>query len=120
MLARNSADIRAIVLENAPQNHQLIAPIIQKDIVSVAVMETISVIISDLGDALFSILIDEACDISIKEQMVVVICYVNTKGEVIERFLGVEHVTDTSARTLKKTLDNLLCRNRLSISRLRG
>ena len=64
------------------------APTIQKDIVSAAAMETISVIISDLGDALFSILIDEARDISIKEQMAVVIRYVDKKGQVIERFFG--------------------------------
>jgi len=41
------------------------------------------VIIKDLGDSLFSILIDESRDISIKEQMVVVLRYVDNNGHII-------------------------------------
>ncbi|KAJ9565564.1 hypothetical protein OSB04_001530 [Centaurea solstitialis] len=40
---------------------------------------------------LFSILIDECLDVSTKEQMTHVIQYVNMKGCVIERFLGIAH-----------------------------
>ncbi|GMP66334.1 hypothetical protein CsSME_00026731 [Camellia sinensis var. sinensis] len=68
-----------VALSNAPQNLKLTSPDIQKDIVNVAAFETINVIIRDLGDVLFSILIDEARDISIKEQMEVVIQYVDKK-----------------------------------------
>jgi hypothetical protein len=46
------------------------------------------VIIKDLGDSLFSILIDESCDISIKEQMAVVLRYVDNSGHIIELFLA--------------------------------
>ncbi|XP_057471022.1 uncharacterized protein LOC130759834 [Actinidia eriantha] len=119
-LAEHNEDVKSVALNNAPQNLKLVAPEIQKDIVSVAASETINVIIKDLGDALFSILIDEARDISIKEQMAVVIRYVNKEGHVIERFLGIEHVTNTSALTLKKAVEDLFCRHGLSISRLRG
>ena len=66
-------DVKVVALSNAPQNLKLTSPDIQKDIINVAAFETINVIIRDLGDALFSILIDEARDISIKEQMAVVI-----------------------------------------------
>ena len=119
-LTEHNEDVKSVALNNAPQNLKLVAPEIQKDIVSVAASETINVIIKDLGDALFSILIDEARDISIKEQMAVVIRYVNKEGHVIERFLGIEHVTNTNALTLKKAVEDLFCRHGLSISRLRG
>jgi Domain of unknown function (DUF4371) len=39
---------------------------------------------------------------------------------VIERFLGIEHVSDTTASSLKIALEALFARHGLSISRLRG
>ena len=47
------------VLKNAHGNLKLTAPKIQKDIVRVATSETTKVILDDLGDNLFAILIDE-------------------------------------------------------------
>ncbi|XP_057720354.1 uncharacterized protein LOC130934845 [Arachis stenosperma] len=55
--------------KNARGNLKLIAPSIQKDIVRAAARETTKVIVDDLGDELFAVLVDEARDISIKEQM---------------------------------------------------
>ncbi|XP_028117728.1 zinc finger MYM-type protein 1-like [Camellia sinensis] len=46
-----------------------------------AAFETINAIIRDLDDALFSILIDEARNISINKQMTVAIRYVDKKGQ---------------------------------------
>ncbi|XP_028070321.1 zinc finger MYM-type protein 1-like [Camellia sinensis] len=119
-LADHNEDVKVVTLSNAPQNLKLTSPDIQKDIVNVAAFETINVIIRDLGDALFSILIDEAREKSIKEQMAVVIRYVDKKGQVIERFLGIEHVANTNAPLLKQAMENLFSRLGLSISRLRG
>ncbi|XP_058187974.1 uncharacterized protein LOC131304658 [Rhododendron vialii] len=113
-------DVKAIVLANAPQNNKLTSPEIQKDIVCVVAREAVNVIVRDVGDALFAILVDEARDNSIKEQMALAIRYVDKKGHVIERFLGVEHVPNTSAMSLKKAVGNLFCRLGLSIGRLRG
>jgi hypothetical protein len=53
-----------------------------------------------------------------KEQMVVALCYVNKTGQVIERFLGVVHVSNTSALTLKSALEELFAKHRLSLSRI--
>jgi Domain of unknown function (DUF4371) len=39
---------------------------------------------------------------------------------VIERFLDIEHVSDTTASSLKIALEALFARHGLSISRLRG
>ncbi|XP_031265295.1 zinc finger MYM-type protein 1-like [Pistacia vera] len=119
-LANHNEDYNAVAFKNAPDNLKLTSPKIQKDIVSAASNETVSAIIRDLGDSLFSIMIDESRDISRKEQMTIVLCYVNKNGLVVELFLGVEHVTCTTTLSLKATLYNFFSRHRLSFSRLRG
>ncbi|KAJ9546651.1 LOW QUALITY PROTEIN: hypothetical protein OSB04_019194 [Centaurea solstitialis] len=45
---------------------------------------------------------------------------VDTKGHIIEHFLGVEHVPNTTSISLKMTLDDLFSQHGLSISNLRG
>ncbi|XP_016471232.2 uncharacterized protein LOC107793401 [Nicotiana tabacum] len=52
--------------------------------------------------------------------MDLVIRYVNKKGEVIERFLGIVHVNDISALSLQKTIYDLLLDHSLSSSKLCG
>ncbi|KAI5324422.1 hypothetical protein L3X38_033495 [Prunus dulcis] len=96
------------------------SPKIQKDIVNAVVVETTNAIISDIGDSLFSILLDESRDVSVKEQMVVMFRYVDNKGYLIERFMGIEHVASTTALSLKTSIDALFARHHLSISRLHG
>ncbi|XP_075675139.1 uncharacterized protein LOC142644398 [Castanea sativa] len=49
--------------------------------------ETSKVIIKDLDNGFFLILVDESRDISVKEQMTLVLRYVNKKGIIIKRFL---------------------------------
>jgi hypothetical protein len=78
------------------------------------------VIIKDLGDSLFSILIDKSHDISIKEQMAVILRYVDNNGHIIECFIGIQHVRDTTASSLKATIEASFSKHGLSISRLRG
>ncbi|VVA39567.1 PREDICTED: zinc finger MYM-type 1, partial [Prunus dulcis] len=59
-------------------------------------------------------------DISVKEQMAMVLRYVDDKGHVIERFVGVQHVTDTTSSSLKDAIDLFFSSNGLSFSKLRG
>ncbi|XP_062114586.1 uncharacterized protein LOC133825690 [Humulus lupulus] len=119
-LADHNEEVRAVALKNAPENLRLTSPRIQKDIVNACAIETIDVIIKDMGDAVFSILVDESRDVSIKEQMVVMFRYVDKRGYVIERFIGIEHVPNTTAISLKIAIDKLFSKHGLSISRLRG
>ncbi|KAG5087926.1 hypothetical protein JHK86_000538 [Glycine max] len=119
-LAEHNESINHVMLENAPENHQLIAPKIQKDIVNAAALETTNAIITDLGDELFAIIVDEARDISNKEQMAIALRYVNKKESIVERFFGMVHVKDTTALSLKMAIDELFCKHGLSISIIRG
>ncbi|XP_026409920.1 zinc finger MYM-type protein 1-like [Papaver somniferum] len=118
-LADNNEEIKAVVLENAPGNQKLIASDIQKDITKCFSSEILSEIIKELGDGPFTLLLDESKDISLKEQLAIVLRYVH-KGHVIERFVGIEHVTSTTSNSLKETVDDFFSRHGLSISRLRG
>ncbi|XP_060212166.1 uncharacterized protein LOC132639760 [Lycium barbarum] len=79
-----------------------------RDIVDACAKETIKAIIEDLDGDYFGIMVDESKDISHKEQMALVLRYVDKKGEVIERFVGIVHVNDTSARSMKETCRDLL------------
>ncbi|XP_042443829.1 zinc finger MYM-type protein 1-like [Zingiber officinale] len=105
---------------NAPGNNQMIAPKIQKQLVNACAVETTNAILADLGDRWFTLLLDEARDCSVKEQMAVVIRYVNKHGEVIERFMDVVHVATTTAACLKEAIDSLFAKYGLSVARLRG
>ncbi|CAN1158047.1 Zinc finger MYM-type protein 1 [Linum perenne] len=112
--------VKSVVLENAPKNQQMTSPDIQKDIVHALAIETTKLITTDIGDNFFAILADESRDVSVKEQMGVVLRYVDGKGCVIERFLGISHVRDTKAMSLKTAIESMLMKNGLSISRVRG
>ncbi|KAL9688095.1 hypothetical protein QQ045_032508 [Rhodiola kirilowii] len=113
-------DVGKVMNENAPGNNKLICPSVQKDIVKACGSETTKAIISDIGDKFFSLLVDEARDCSIKEQMAIVLRYVNDHGIVMERFIGLVHVVDTTSLALKRGIDEFFAKYGLSLSKLRG
>ena len=82
--------------------------------------ETSKVIIKDLDNGFFSILVDESRDILVKEQMTLILRYVNKEGIIIKRFLGIVHVASTTALSLKHAIEGLLCEHNLSLSNLHG
>ena len=65
-----------MINENAPGNCQLTSRKIQLDITQACAEETTQVILSELGNASFSLLVDESRDISVKEQMAVMLRFV--------------------------------------------
>lgn len=113
-------DVGKVVKDNAPANHQITSPSIQKQIVSACASETTKAIVCEVGDRFFSLLLDEARDNSVKEQMAVVLRYLNSHGAIVERFVGVVHVKDTTALSLKSAIDNFFAEHGLSISKIRG
>ncbi|XP_065626701.1 uncharacterized protein LOC112024303 [Quercus suber] len=108
------------VLQKSWKNCQLTHSDIQKDMVNAIARETSKVIINDLDNGFFSILVNESRDISVKEQMALVLRYVNKERIIIERFLGIVHVASTTALSLKHAIEGLLCEHNLSLSNLRG
>ena len=49
-------------------------------------------IVDEIGDGVFCLLVDESADVSDKEQMAVVLRYVDKFGAIKERLIGVVHV----------------------------
>ena len=108
------------VLQKALKNCKLTHHEIQKDIVNAIAHEISKAIIKDLDNEFFSILVDESRDILVKEQMVLILHYVNKKGIIIERFLDIIYVASTIALSLKYAIECLLCEHNLSLSKLCG
>ena len=90
------------MLENAPQFAKYTSPDIQKEILSIFAMKVRKHIREEIGDAKFSILVDETCDVAKREQMAIVFRFVDNDGIVQERFFDLIHVKNTKALTLKK------------------
>ncbi|XP_055826213.1 uncharacterized protein LOC129894534 [Solanum dulcamara] len=74
----------------------------------------------DLNGDYFSLLVDESCDVSRKEQMTIVLRYVDRLGVVVERFIRIVYVRNTSALCLKKSIVNYLAQHSLSLSHICG
>ncbi|KAH9746505.1 hypothetical protein KPL70_004433 [Citrus sinensis] len=111
---------RDVIFNNALANLQMTSLDIQQQIVNVCSDETSRAIIQEISDSLFSAMIYEAGDISTKEQMAIMLRYVDKTRHVVECFIGTEHVIDTKAISLKPSLDTLFARHGLSMSRLHG
>ncbi|CAM8913048.1 unnamed protein product [Rhodiola kirilowii] len=106
----------ANVLDSAPGNNLMISPKIQKDLAAACASEITYRIVCDIGDDVFCVLVDESRDCSGKEQMAIVLRYIDSEGLVKERFLGIVHVKETTAKSLKEALEQLLSVNGLSMS----
>ncbi|XP_031374094.1 zinc finger MYM-type protein 1-like [Punica granatum] len=95
----------------------MISPNTQKDLIRACTMETTNAILHELGDEFLAILLDESHDVSVKEQMAVALRFVNSEGCVVEHFLGIVHVSDTSASSLKTAIQFLFLKHNLSLSK---
>ncbi|XP_039802977.1 zinc finger MYM-type protein 1-like [Panicum virgatum] len=98
---------------------QMLSPHIQKDLTKACAEEVTAVIMDEIRGRHFSVLIDESRDVSIKEQMAMILRFVNDEGKIVERFLGLKHIEKCTSAALKEALVNLLSSHKLSISMLR-
>ncbi|KAL6538265.1 hypothetical protein OROGR_012253 [Orobanche gracilis] len=113
--------VRKVTLKNAPGNSQMVSPSIQKDICHCFAQEILKSILAEIGGDVFALLVDESSDVSKKEQMAVVLRYVDAaRGMVKERFVGLVHVKETSSLSLKYAIDCLFAEFGLSLKQIRG
>ncbi|KAL9663392.1 hypothetical protein QQ045_018778 [Rhodiola kirilowii] len=75
----------AKVLDNAPRNASYTSPKIQKQILQVLVIKVKKFIREEIGCAKFCIIVDEALDESKKEQMTLVLRFIDRDGCIKER-----------------------------------
>ncbi|GKD84635.1 zinc finger MYM-type protein 1-like protein, partial [Tanacetum coccineum] len=100
------------------------APLIQNDLINSCSVETTKAIVNDICGApngYFAILVDEYEDDVGDEHIVVCLRYVDKKGDVVEKFLGISRVMDHKKdASLKDAISSLLLKNSLSLSNVRG
>jgi hypothetical protein len=118
LLAAYNDDVAKIVLDNALKNVKYTSPKIQKKILHIIAKKVRDVIHKDIGDAKFCIFVDEARDESKREQMVIILRFVNKDSFIRERFFCILHVKDTIASTLKKEICGALSCNNLLVENI--
>ncbi|XP_026384525.1 zinc finger MYM-type protein 1-like [Papaver somniferum] len=112
--------IAEVVLGNAPGKAMYTSPKIQKEILHILANKVKDTIRAEIGDAKFCILVDEAQDSSVQEQMAIVLRFVDTNGRIIERFFAVRSVEDTTSLTLKREISEALASHGILVENIRG
>jgi hypothetical protein len=120
LLAAYNKEVDAVVLDNAPRNAKYTSHPVQQEILQLLSRKVQTQIREEIGTSKFCIMVDEARDESKKEQMALVLRFVNSEGFIKEHFLDVIHVTDTVAVTLKQAICTVLADNNLSVQDIRG
>ncbi|XP_028079272.1 zinc finger MYM-type protein 1-like [Camellia sinensis] len=74
----------------------------------------------EINDGKFFILVDESEDESKREQMAIVLRFVDKYGFIKERFFDIVHMLDTTSATLKEEICIVLSRHNLSVQNISG
>ncbi|KAL9664524.1 hypothetical protein QQ045_019928 [Rhodiola kirilowii] len=108
------------VLDSGPKNATYRSPRIQKQIANILGNKVRAKIREEVGDSKFCILVDEALDVANKEQMAIILRFVDSKGLIRERFFKVINVVDTCSLTLKDQICRVLAEYDLKVEDIRG
>ncbi|XP_022880854.1 zinc finger MYM-type protein 1-like [Olea europaea var. sylvestris] len=74
----------------------------------------------EIGDAKFSILVDETRDASSQEQMTIILRFMNGNGILTEHFFAIKSVSDTTSLNLKNQISDVLDHFNLQVQNMRG
>ncbi|KAK9714523.1 hypothetical protein RND81_06G100900 [Saponaria officinalis] len=118
-IASFSKDVEKVVLENAPGNASYTSHQIQQEILSIYSGRIRDVIRNEIGDQKYCIIVDETKDVSKREQMTVVLIFVDKNGYIQERFFDLIHVKETNALYLKGDIKECLLAHNLNIENIR-
>ncbi|XP_023752114.1 uncharacterized protein LOC111900456 [Lactuca sativa] len=116
LLASYNDEVANVILEKAPYNSKYTSGEIQKEILSIIANKVRKHIRSEVGDSYFCVMVDE----SKKEQMAIVLRFVDVEGIIRERFLDLVHVTDTLSLNLKTNMWRQLLHYQFDVSKIRG
>ncbi len=96
-------------LMSLPKNAKYVSNIIQNDILEAAANVVGRSIVAEIKDGsdIYSIIVDEARDISKQEQMSICVRYI-VGSNIKERFLGFVLIQDLDANSLSKTIHEFL------------
>ncbi|KAI8524570.1 hypothetical protein RHMOL_Rhmol13G0159300 [Rhododendron molle] len=119
-LASYNPDVHAVVLHNAPQNASYHSGQTQREILSIFRDKIQRFICEEINGGKFCILVDESQDESNREQMAIVLRFVDKDGIVRERFFDIVHVLNTASATLKTEICSVLARHNLNVQNIRG
>lgn len=79
-----------------------------------------SAILDEIGDTKPCFIVDEARDEFKREQMAIVLRFVDKEEFIWERFINLVHVKDTIASTLRKEISNVLSHRNPNIENIQG
>ncbi|KAI3503769.1 hypothetical protein L1887_32219 [Cichorium endivia] len=108
------------LLDTAPRYASYTSPSIQKEILKLISNRVRQMICEEIDGGKFCLLVDEARDESNKEQMSIVLRFINKEGFIMERFFRLVHVSDTTSQTLKNGIYTVLAHNNLDFKSIRG
>ena len=119
LLGRYNKDVEALV-KSPHGNASYTSPLIQKEILSIIADKVRNYIREEIGDNKYCIIVDESRDESKREQMAIVLRFVDAARFLRERFLDLVHVPDTKSLSLKLHICELLSLHKLDIQNMRG
>ena len=96
------------------------SPEIQNELIYIMAQQILPLIVQRFQSKYFTIMIDEATDVSNSEQVVIVLRWVDEDLSVQEDFIGLYKTESTNAATLVSLIKDVLLRCNLSISMCRG
>ena len=80
LLAKYCDGVAKVVLENFPYNSRYTSPNIQKEILHIIASKVRKYVREEVGDSKYCIIVDEAHDESKREQMAIVLRFVDKDG----------------------------------------
>nr|KAJ0193509.1 hypothetical protein LSAT_V11C800391790 [Lactuca sativa] len=108
------------LFRTAPKYALYTSPSIQKEILNLISTRVKQMICKEIDGGKFCLLVDEARDESNKEQMSIVLRYVNKDRVIVERHFGLVHIPDTTSQSLKNGIYYVLSHNNLDFRSIRG
>lgn len=86
---KRNDEVREAFGHLCPKNARMTCPQIQQDLIASCAKEISKLIKEEIGDNLYSVLIDESCDVSIAEKMAVIVrLVVSNKCQTTDSFIA--------------------------------